>query len=1450
MSVAEDFERETTITSNAAFIIRNWKRCGHVSDLDLAVVKRWVRLLGIFWLLLLLNLARLMSKIALASQNKIYILACVILVLLLVFYQLGSTRSITSYDQDVGSTSRDLSDSKRDTWKEQVQMKWDEPPLVAITVWLGDKKPDYLPWFFESVKRNQNMTLLFVITTASPYCLNGTAGERYDENIRFLCFTPEQLYRRIAGGMCSVWNCTSDESDTTFEAIQTYLNDVYAIHELSNTWASVFHKEIFNWKGRLTPFSHWIRVNTDIFFGDLDFTFPWHLLPRYDVIALRPSNGWKYLWFAGTSTIFRIIPYMDDNWIYIAEMQTPKNFAQYFITRHQRERVNKAGYAYGSSDEGAVATEIFRSRHITFIMWTQQMLQEIRRGWHVDIRGGDLKSVLYLPNDVSDLDALELHKRRDAPRNYTVVLKNHGPQRLTRRCEGDGMWWTAPSTRTCISTEEEDKLPSILTTEVVSRDEPLGPILRRTVENPTYETAIINGERVGYLRMSILHFFFWKHNRAFRMRETTLAANEMITDRVIPWKISTFELDDGKNTSVNAPTLDSEVINATQSSQKPPVIYHERGRGLRSSALVEDAPTLNQRTHSERNIGDDSHKRPRQIDETTFGGWFQHKVRKAKKYARKRVTSFFTWKNWLAWFKSRQFIYTFKSTLTVSLLLVLHFVPVFANYLGALALLNIATAILFDMTAGPGAAIETGFFFAFITAASCAISGFALWTSFEQPWGLAFWLVLLLLIISYIRAKVPLKYMGSTILSTLLIIIIILFGYRTPAFSVNFPFQVWLNGIIGQGLSVIICACIFPTRIAKITWSEAREALNTINEALEMGLDTFKNGGDEERLNEMSKLNDKCKGHIIKFRTLTVMLRSEGMISKRTPQDTISVVQDIQQILFMTRRILTSSPLTSTLRNQPTVTETVDQLFHPIRSMMDVTKEGLNILREGRMSEKEIEKLKESVKMFDDRVVEILAQKLDKAFTHEDIVGLSFFVKGFRELVHCTIDFSEKVIRTRLKRRRLFIPLIWRDWSHDFCGIFKRGDEIDTPQRQKKTWGIRIAEHSRHFFLFLLSPFYDDAFKFAVKISLSVFICTLLQWIDNTKYWYIDHRGEWAAITVGIIFTPNFGASFLNGAWRIAGTIIGATWALLTYVIFGGETVWGISVMTILICVPSFHIKTSGGPHSKIAVIGLVTFAAITLVKYYYRNNPAYFTIYKLYWVRLVAISIGIVLALIVDRLFWPVLARDRAIKTLARSLSLASHAYGKCLSQLISSDETVEKELIAIEGSITACITACTQLLGSAESEPTLHKPLDIGTYRKILATTSDILQNLITLRICAFRDPLGDTLRREIVEPLMGLRRNHVSLTLMRFWVASEAIHHKQPISQALPSNMKARSQMFEKLRELPFITNGIEPRHTMQFLSYCTTQIYHDIEDILSDIVKLNGEQQSVQGLFLEE
>ena len=119
---------------------------------------------------------------------------------------------------------------------------------------------------------------------------------------------------------------------------------------------------------------------------------------------------------------------------------------------------------------------------------------------------------------------------------------------------------------------------------------------------------------------------------------------------------------------------------------------------------------------------------------------------------------------------------------------------------------------------------------------------------------------------------------------------------------------------------------------------------------------------------------------------------------------------------------------------------------------------------------------------------------------------------------------------------------------------------------------------------------------FSFKTSLTIAIFAIPAFLPAYKAFYQEWRGEWALVTLAVVVIPAFGGNYMNGIWRICGTIMGAAWGMITWLAFPGGP-YGMFFMMSIFSVPFFYIMQNT-KYVKFAVITTLTLVIVALGKY------------------------------------------------------------------------------------------------------------------------------------------------------------------------------------------------------------------------------------------------------------
>ncbi|KAF9296784.1 hypothetical protein BGZ88_011854 [Linnemannia elongata] len=186
-----------------------------------------------------------------------------------------------------------------------------------------------------------------------------------------------------------------------------------------------------------------------------------------------------------------------------------------------------------------------------------------------------------------------------------------------------------------------------------------------------------------------------------------------------------------------------------------------------------------------------------------------------------------------------------------------------------------------------------------------------------------------------------------------------------------------------------------------------------------------------------------------------------------------------------------------------------------------------------------------------------------------------------------------------------------------------------------KTWRYWFWEH--------LQPFKSEEFKFGFKMAFALSFIGLWSWLQWNNTPLATDRGQWAMMTVMAVLSPTVGATFSVCAMRVAGTLAGTLWALITYLVLPRDP-WVICVFMLVIAFASVFLILESA-HPKLGIIMMLSYSSVTFIKY---EDHTAETIYEVCYKRAITVIIGIIISVVMNSLLWPILARRELRKEIA----------------------------------------------------------------------------------------------------------------------------------------------------------------------------------------------------------
>ncbi|KAF8934280.1 hypothetical protein BGZ47_010436 [Haplosporangium gracile] len=151
--------------------------------------------------------------------------------------------------------------------------------------------------------------------------------------------------------------------------------------------------------------------------------------------------------------------------------------------------------------------------------------------------------------------------------------------------------------------------------------------------------------------------------------------------------------------------------------------------------------------------------------------------------------------------------------------------------------------------------------------------------------------------------------------------------------------------------------------------------------------------------------------------------------------------------------------------------------------------------------------------------------------------------------------------------------------------LHNKTDTLHTPRPSTflQKWSTRLWK-----FLHIFRSF---QVKYAAKAAFSTMVLLIPAFVDWTRPYFVQYRGEWALISMLIVMVPTVGGTNIVGIYRIMGTVVGCYAGVVIYLLFPANDIL-LPACCFLFAVPNFYLVLC----SAYPRIGQVTLLAFNLV--------------------------------------------------------------------------------------------------------------------------------------------------------------------------------------------------------------------------------------------------------------
>ncbi|KAA8909151.1 hypothetical protein FN846DRAFT_627486 [Sphaerosporella brunnea] len=343
--------------------------------------------------------------------------------------------------------------------------------------------------------------------------------------------------------------------------------------------------------------------------------------------------------------------------------------------------------------------------------------------------------------------------------------------------------------------------------------------------------------------------------------------------------------------------------------------------------------------------------------------------------------------------------------------------------------------------------------------------------------------------------------------------------------------------------------------------------------------------------------------------------------------------------------------------------------------------------------------LRSAMQRFDEADVSLMEHPdLPSSYSsHPDLVELFLFINPLRQSAAAVDSLATKVLQIsqdpKSKSKRLFLPsyplskALYRanpQVLHDRGGAsagyyFRIKDEISNLMEKiharpyepdalasnglkngVKTVGIGGSEDGRtlrYRIWKVLHRLQQFETRFAVKVILVCGALSVPAWLNQSRGWWAEKDSWWAVVAAWIMMHPRVGGNAQDLVTRTIATLLGAVWGGLAAAAAraaGSASPYVLAVFAAIFMIPAvFRFMLSAHPRS-----GLMACLSFTVVSLSGRNHSGGHSPVEIAWSRGVALSTGVVAAVIVNWVVWPFVARHELRKSLSYMLLNLGIAY------------------------------------------------------------------------------------------------------------------------------------------------------------------------------------------------
>ncbi|GAW16261.1 hypothetical protein ANO14919_056840 [Xylariales sp. No.14919] len=353
-------------------------------------------------------------------------------------------------------------------------------------------------------------------------------------------------------------------------------------------------------------------------------------------------------------------------------------------------------------------------------------------------------------------------------------------------------------------------------------------------------------------------------------------------------------------------------------------------------------------------------------------------------------------------------------------------------------------------------------------------------------------------------------------------------------------------------------------------------------------------------------------------------------------------------------------------------------------------------------------------------------------------------------------------------------------------------------------WNVIVRNTSPVIWRFLNFLARDDI-RFGLKVGIGATLYAMFAFIPGTMDIYRHWRGEWGLLSFMIVCSMTVGASNATGLARFTGTLMGAAFMVINWLIADGNPV-GLALLGWAVSFGAFYIMVGRG-NAPFGRFILLSYNVSSLYAYSLSQNVEdddddeggiHPQIRQIAFHRVVAVTIGIIWGLIICRLIWAMPARKKFKEGLA-VLYLQMGLIWKRgpLAILLRNDATFTSYMkIGEQAAMQRYATQLQTLRAAANNEYELRGPFPFATYGRIMASTQRVLDAFHAMSLVTQKHGRLSEGEKALLNHTAEERAQLCARICHVFEVLASSIMLEYPLTDAIPSVMVIRDKLLGKI------------------------------------------------------